>query len=84
MRATQQAARSAQRRRSTERHRVLLPSTNTGTVRYPAAEMKHGPIALIDPLMPVVMIAIKDSIYLKVGHNLSRSFNMRHAAASMR
>lgn len=34
---------------------------------YPAAEMKHGPIALIDELMPVVIIAPKnDSIYEKV------------------
>jgi glucosamine--fructose-6-phosphate aminotransferase (isomerizing) len=28
---------------------------------YPAAEMKHGPIALIDKEMPVVFIATKDS-----------------------
>jgi len=33
---------------------------------YPAAEMKHGPIALIDHLMPVVFVAMKDSIYDKV------------------
>lgn len=33
---------------------------------YPAAEMKHGPIALIDQNMPVVFIATKDEIYEKV------------------
>ena len=37
---------------------------------YPAAEMKHGPIALIDKDMPVVVIAIKDAIYDKVISNI--------------
>ena len=37
---------------------------------YPAAEMKHGPIALIDENMPVVVIATKDSIYEKVVSNI--------------
>lgn len=37
---------------------------------YPAAEMKHGPIALIDEFMPVVMIAPQDAIYEKVISNL--------------
>jgi len=37
---------------------------------YPAAEMKHGPIALIDKDMPVVFIATKDLIYEKVISNL--------------
>lgn len=37
---------------------------------YPAAEMKHGPIALIDEHMPVVVIATKDSIYEKVISNI--------------
>ncbi|MDD4206146.1 MAG: glutamine--fructose-6-phosphate transaminase (isomerizing), partial [Candidatus Delongbacteria bacterium] len=37
---------------------------------YPAAEMKHGPIALIDENMPVIFIAIKDSIYDKVVTNI--------------
>ena len=37
---------------------------------YPAAEMKHGPIALIDENMPVVVIAPKDSIYEKVVSNI--------------
>lgn len=37
---------------------------------YPAAEMKHGPIALIDENMPVVFIAPKDEVYLKVISNM--------------
>jgi len=37
---------------------------------YPAAEMKHGPIALIDENMPVVFIAPKDSTYEKVLSNI--------------
>ena len=37
---------------------------------YPAAEMKHGPIALIDDDMPVVFIATKDSSYEKVISNI--------------
>ncbi|MDH4156960.1 MAG: glutamine--fructose-6-phosphate transaminase (isomerizing) [candidate division Zixibacteria bacterium] len=38
---------------------------------YPAAEMKHGPIALIDQNMPVVVIALKDPVYDKVMSNIS-------------
>jgi glutamine---fructose-6-phosphate transaminase (isomerizing) len=37
---------------------------------YPAAEMKHGPIALIDEEMPVVFIATKDTSYEKVVSNI--------------
>ena len=37
---------------------------------YPAAEMKHGPIALIDENMPVVVIATKDSTYEKIISNI--------------
>ena len=37
---------------------------------YPAAEMKHGPIALIHENMPVVFIATKDEIYEKVLTNI--------------
>jgi len=37
---------------------------------YPAAEMKHGPIALIDENMPVVCLAPKDSVYSKVVSNM--------------
>lgn len=38
---------------------------------YPAAEMKHGPIALIDEKMPVVVIALKDAVYDKVLSNIA-------------
>lgn len=38
---------------------------------YPAAEMKHGPIALIDDNMPVVVIALKDPVYDKVMSNIA-------------
>jgi glutamine---fructose-6-phosphate transaminase (isomerizing) len=38
---------------------------------YPAAEMKHGPIALIDENMPVVVIALKDAVYDKVMSNIA-------------
>ena len=37
---------------------------------YPAAEMKHGPIALIDEMMPVVYIAPHDSVFDKVVSNM--------------
>ncbi len=37
---------------------------------YPAAEMKHGPIALIDEEMPVVFVAPKDDVYQKVVSNM--------------
>lgn len=37
---------------------------------YPAAEMKHGPIALIDENMPVVFIAPSDSVYDKIISNI--------------
>lgn len=37
---------------------------------YPAAEMKHGPIALIDEDMPVIFIATKNSSYEKVISNI--------------
>ncbi|MEO8471924.1 MAG: glutamine--fructose-6-phosphate transaminase (isomerizing) [Chryseolinea sp.] len=37
---------------------------------YPAAEMKHGPIALIDDEMPVVFIATRDSSYEKIVSNI--------------
>lgn len=39
---------------------------------YPAAEMKHGPIALIDENMPCVVIALKDMIYDKVINNIEQ------------
>ncbi len=37
---------------------------------YPAAEMKHGPIALIDEQMPVVVIATRDNSYDKIVSNI--------------
>jgi glucosamine--fructose-6-phosphate aminotransferase (isomerizing) len=37
---------------------------------YPAAEMKHGPIALIDESMPVVVIAPQDAFYEKILSNM--------------
>ncbi|MEK7823835.1 MAG: glutamine--fructose-6-phosphate transaminase (isomerizing) [Candidatus Eisenbacteria bacterium] len=37
---------------------------------YPAAEMKHGPIALIDDSMPVVFICTRDAAYDKVMNNM--------------
>lgn len=39
---------------------------------YPAAEMKHGPIALIDENMPVVVIATKDKSYEKIVSNIDQ------------
>jgi glucosamine--fructose-6-phosphate aminotransferase (isomerizing) len=38
---------------------------------YPAAEMKHGPIALIDENMPVVVIALHDPVYDKIMSNIA-------------
>jgi len=37
---------------------------------YPAAEMKHGPIALIDEMMPVVFIATHDAVFDKITSNV--------------
>lgn len=37
---------------------------------YPAGEMKHGPIALIDENLPVVAIAVKDKVYEKILSNI--------------
>ena len=39
---------------------------------YPAGEMKHGPIALIDERMPVVAIAVKDKVYEKMINNIEQ------------
>lgn len=39
---------------------------------YPAAEMKHGPIALIDAEMPSVIIAPKDHLYEKIVNNVQQ------------
>jgi glucosamine--fructose-6-phosphate aminotransferase (isomerizing) len=37
---------------------------------YPAAEMKHGPIALVDETLPVVFIATKDAYHNKIVSNM--------------
>jgi len=37
---------------------------------YPAGEMKHGPIALIDETMPIVAIALKDDVHPKMLNNI--------------
>lgn len=37
---------------------------------YPAAEMKHGPIALVDTEMPVVVIATQNAMYEKIISNI--------------
>jgi glucosamine--fructose-6-phosphate aminotransferase (isomerizing) len=37
---------------------------------YPAAEMKHGPIALVDDQLPVVIVATKDSYHEKIVSNI--------------
>ncbi len=37
---------------------------------YPAAEMKHGPIALVDETLPVVVVATKDSYHEKIVSNI--------------
>ena len=37
---------------------------------YPAAEMKHGPIALVDENLPVLFIATKDAYYEKIVSNI--------------
>jgi glucosamine--fructose-6-phosphate aminotransferase (isomerizing) len=39
---------------------------------YPAGEMKHGPIALIDQSMPVVAIAVRDGLYDKMLSNIEQ------------
>ena len=50
---------------------------------YPAAEMKHGPIALIDRFMPVVFIAMKDSTYDKVVSNIEEVVARRGAVIAI-
>jgi glucosamine--fructose-6-phosphate aminotransferase (isomerizing) len=39
---------------------------------YPAGEMKHGPIALIDQQLPVVCVAVQDSVYEKMISNIEQ------------
>lgn len=50
---------------------------------YPAAEMKHGPIALIDENMPVVFIATNDDIYDKVISNIEEVRSRRGKVISI-
>ncbi len=45
---------------------------------YPAAEMKHGPIALIDEMMPVICVAPSDAVYQKILSNV-QEVKARHA-----
>lgn len=40
---------------------------------YPAGEMKHGPIALIDETMPVVALATTDRLYEKMVSNIQQA-----------
>ena len=40
---------------------------------YPAGEMKHGPIALIDETMPVMVIATKSKVYDKILSNIEEA-----------
>ncbi|MEJ5257619.1 MAG: glutamine--fructose-6-phosphate transaminase (isomerizing) [Fervidobacterium sp.] len=42
-------------------------------VGYPAGELKHGPIALLDPTFPVFAIAPKDSLYEKMRSNIEET-----------
>ena len=44
---------------------------------YPAAEMKHGPIALVDENLPVVIVATKDRYYEKIVSNV-QEIKARH------
>jgi len=44
---------------------------------YPAAEMKHGPIALIDENMPVVFIVPRDALYDKIISNIQEVLSRR-------
>ncbi len=41
-----------------------------GIWKYPAADMNHGPIALVDENLPVVFVATKDSFHEKVLSNM--------------
>jgi len=47
---------------------------------YPAGEMKHGPIALINPDMPTVAIAPRDEIYEKMLSNIQEVKSIREVA----
>jgi glucosamine--fructose-6-phosphate aminotransferase (isomerizing) len=50
---------------------------------YPAGEMKHGPIALIDENMPVAIIAPKDRVYEKIVSNLEEVLSRKGRVLSV-
>ncbi|MCS7285219.1 MAG: glutamine--fructose-6-phosphate transaminase (isomerizing), partial [Hydrogenobacter thermophilus] len=50
---------------------------------YPAGEMKHGPIALIDENMPVLVVAPKDRVYEKVLSNIEEVLTRRGSVISV-
>ncbi|HID79945.1 MAG TPA: glutamine--fructose-6-phosphate transaminase (isomerizing) [Aquifex aeolicus] len=50
---------------------------------YPAGEMKHGPIALIDENMPVAIIAPKDRVYEKIVSNLEEVLSRKGKVLSV-
>ncbi len=50
---------------------------------YPAGEMKHGPIALIDENMPVVIVAPKDRVYEKIVSNLEEVLSRKGKVISV-
>ena len=50
---------------------------------YPAGEMKHGPIALIDENMPVTVIAPKDRVYEKIVSNLEEVLSRKGRVISV-
>jgi glucosamine--fructose-6-phosphate aminotransferase (isomerizing) len=50
---------------------------------YPAGEMKHGPIALIDENMPVVVIAPKDRVYEKTLSNIEEVLTRKGVVISI-
>ncbi len=50
---------------------------------YPAGEMKHGPIALIDENMPVVIIAPRDRVYEKIVSNMEEVLSRKGRVISV-
>ncbi len=50
---------------------------------YPAGEMKHGPIALIDENMPVVVVAPRDRVYEKIVSNLEEVLSRKGKVLSV-
>ena len=52
------------------RHFMLKEISYIHAEGYAAGEMKHGPLALVDERMPVVCIALRDSVYEKMVSNI--------------